>query len=100
MDIKKELGIEKTNCSTCWYLGSDDDGSDYPSFSWLVCEKEEMQRVNNLKSFPFKKEMECWYPDFWLSRFGEMVETRSDEEIEELQDAFIEIVDEWEEGNK
>jgi hypothetical protein len=53
------------NCRFCLFCGEDDDGSDYPTRSWPVCEKKGREFVSNLKSFPFKKEQPCHEPDFW-----------------------------------
>jgi hypothetical protein len=60
---KKVCGVEIANCHTCMYQGSDDDGAEMCPVSWPICNK--FPRYENLKSFPFKKEMSCWEPDFW-----------------------------------
>ena len=66
------MGIEVASCKTCLHLGSDDDGN-FPEFviSWPICNK--VDRYQYLKSFPFKKEMDCWEPEFWHSKFADMV---------------------------
>lgn len=40
-------------CKYCSCLGTDNDGSDYPTDSWFVCNAE--MTVANLKGFPFKR---------------------------------------------
>lgn len=84
--ILARMGIEKANCETCSYLGSDDDGN-YAEFaiSWPVCTK--FPRYQYLKSFPFKKEMTCWSPEFWHSKFANIV-NGSDESMAEAAIAF------------
>jgi hypothetical protein len=88
--LKEIMGIEQANCRTCAYLGNEcNDSSDYSyGNSWPVCEKEENWGYNNLKSFPFQKEMSCWVPDFWHSRFADMVKTGSNREMNKLYRMF------------
>lgn len=64
----------KKNCFFCALLGSDDDGSDYPSDSWPICNNDDPRQW--LKSFPFKKEQKCHSPNFWavLEVDKEMIE--------------------------
>lgn len=78
--IKALTGIDCANCSTCAHLGSESDGG-FPeySMSWPVC--REHPHYENLKSFPFKKEMKCWWPDFWQSKFAEEIRTGEQEEV-------------------
>jgi hypothetical protein len=66
--VKAATGIEVANCQTCHYLGSESDGAEY-STGWPSCGK--VDRYQWLKSFPFKKEMRCWEPSFWHSKFAE-----------------------------
>lgn len=84
--LLSRMGIEKANCETCSYLGSEDDGN-FAEFaiSWPVCRK--FPRYEHLKSFPFKKEMACWSPEFWHSKFANMVDG-SDESMKEAAIAF------------
>lgn len=65
--LKKITGIEHANCFTCAHLGSYSEG-DFGEHSWLECDKHLAR--SNLKSFPFKKEMPCWEPEFWHSKFA------------------------------
>ena len=62
------------NCLKCVHITSDyDEGygaSDY-------CEK--MPKLSNLKSFPFKKDMECFEMNFWHSEFADEVEIDDEE---------------------
>ncbi|MCP3686516.1 MAG: hypothetical protein GY861_28085 [bacterium] len=78
----KNIGAEIPNCHSCSYCSTDDDGSDYPSHSWRICARGGFSHpVCNLKSFPFKKPMRCWEPDFWQSRFPDLIQNGSDEEM-------------------
>ena len=86
-DLKTRLGIKTANCETCTYLGSDGDGPEYNG-NWPVCNK--IDRMGYLKSFPFKKEMKCWEPEFWHSKFAEMIKTGSKKELDEAYRLFKE----------
>jgi hypothetical protein len=78
--IKIATGIECANCSTCCYLGSESDGGEPEySTSWPVCRK--FPQYEYLKSFPFRKEMRCWEPEFWVSKFAEEIRTGEDAEV-------------------
>lgn len=88
-EIKTVLGIEIANCSTCGCLGSDGDGYEYGG-NWSTCNKYD--KFVYLKSFPFKKEMSCWEPDFWHSKFSDMIKTVEDEEIADLNKCFSNTV--------
>ena len=66
--LKEASGIAVANCETCGNLGSEDDGGDPPCQSWPVCHR--FDRYCYLRSFPFKKEMNCWTPHFWHSKFA------------------------------
>lgn len=79
-DIKKATGIKNANCDTCLWLGSDGDGYEYNG-TWPICENPDMANVNNLKSFPFKKDMKCWQPEFWASKFPDMIKKGTPEEM-------------------
>ncbi|MEM7697208.1 MAG: hypothetical protein AAF236_02250 [Verrucomicrobiota bacterium] len=60
-------GIENAeclNCQSCHYVS---DG-DYGEHRWHEC--SEVERYQYLKSFPFKKTMDCWRPDFFASKFA------------------------------
>ncbi len=89
--LKQASGISCANCSTCVYLGTDSDGN-YPEYavSWDVCEK--FEGYKNLKSFPFKKEMPCWEPEFWHSKFTEEIKSGEHEEVMELVGKFSDAV--------
>lgn len=86
--LKEAVGIDIANCSTCSYRGFDDDGN-FPEYSvsWPVCDK--FSSYVNLKSFPFKKEMPCWDPCFWHSKFAEQIKTGETEEVKNLMDQFV-----------
>ncbi len=86
-EIKAATGIKCANCSTCSRLGSDGDGPEYNG-SWSICNK--VERYGYLRSFPFKKEMKCWEPDFWHSKFTDPVRMRtgSDREMSRLTKQF------------
>lgn len=79
--LKEAAGVTTANCESCCHLGSEGDGPEYNG-SWPVCDK--IERYGFLKSFPFKKEMPCWYPEFWASKFSEEIRTGSDEEHERI----------------
>lgn len=84
-EMKAATGIKCANCETCQNLGSDGDGPEYNG-SWPICNK--VDRFGYLKSFPFKKEMKCWEPDFWQSKFTDKIQTAEDDEMKRLADAF------------
>ena len=86
--IKTATGIDVANCSTCSWLGSDGDGDEYNG-TWPVCNKTE--RMSNLSSFPFKKEMKCWEPEFWASKFSNMVRD-DDRSLDAALDAFRDAI--------
>lgn len=80
------MGIDAANCSSCAYLGSEDDGGEPEySISWPTCNK--VERYQHLTSFPFKKEMKCWRPEFWHSKFADMV-NGSDESMSAAVKAY------------
>ena len=85
--VKKSVGIECANCSTCAYLGSEDDGN-YPEFavSWPVCELHD--KYQYLKPFPFKTEQKCWTPNFWHSKFTVLIDG-TDESVDQAIDLFV-----------
>lgn len=76
--LKEVCGVPCASCRSCDHLGEDNDGSEYSSNSWPVCTKHES--MSNLRSFPFKKEMACWEPGFWLTKFADL-KTGTDEEF-------------------
>lgn len=89
------IGADEANCHTCGYLGWDSPGSDDPCEpTWPICDREENARFNNLQSFPFKKRMSCWYPDFWKSGFVDRIKHGTDKEVNKLADEFRRIVKE------
>jgi len=93
-ELKKAVGIEKANCMMCKHLDSDPGGGEMQSEHWVSCRKRE--HCSNLKSFPFKKEMECWEPEFWKSKFAEMIEEGTDKEVESAIEKFADTVREVE----
>lgn len=88
--MKNITEIESANCETCRFLGSDGDGYEYNG-NWPVCNKYET--MSNLRSFPFKKEMKCWAPNFWHSKFADMIKSGTDEELDASAKAFWSAVD-------
>jgi hypothetical protein len=88
--LKDKMVINIANCGTCTFLGSDGDGPEYNG-SWPVCSK--IERMGYLKSFPFKKEMKCWVPEFWHSKFAMMIEKGTDEELRNAGKAFAVALD-------
>lgn len=86
--IKQKLGIKKCDCSTCANMYFEDDGN-YAEYaiSWPSCSKRESFQY--LKSFPFKKEKECYEPDFWHSKFTKMIDG-SDKSVYAAMDKFLE----------
>jgi hypothetical protein len=85
--LKSATGIKCANCDTCAHLSSDNDGGEPEySISWPVCDK--FPTRHNLKTFPFKKEMPCWSPNFWASQFSEEINTGSDEEMKSIGERF------------
>ena len=89
-ELKKASGIDSANCKTCFYLGTEGDGHEYNG-SWPVCEFKDS--YSNLKSFPFTKDMECWRPDFWHSKFTDGIKTGSDKEVGKACDRFKVAID-------
>ena len=91
-EIKMATGIETANCDTCLHIGSEDDGN-YPEYSVSlpVCRKHE--HYSNLKSFPFKTEQKCWEPNFWHSKFPDMIKIGEHEEVMGLIGKFNEACD-------
>jgi hypothetical protein len=87
--VRDAVGIEKANCETCVWYGSDGDGYEYNG-SWPVCNKNN-SRVDNLVSFPFKKDMACWYPEIWMSAFSDRMTDERGEAIQSVVDEFYEI---------
>lgn len=85
--LKIALGIDTANCSSCFQLGTEGDGYEYNG-TWPICNK--IDRMGYLKSFPFKKEMKCWQPDFWHSKFSAMIKNGTDEEMENASSAYRE----------
>lgn len=75
--IKIAVGIEKANCNSCAYLGSECDGGE-PEYSqsWPVCRKFPLYEY--LKPFPFRTEQKCWEPNFWHSKFTELIDGSDD----------------------
>ena len=87
LHMKEVMGIPCANCATCRHLGSDDDGGEPEcSQSWPVCELYAEHAQN--PSFPFATEMPCWEPEFWHSRFAEMVD-HTDASLARASAAFI-----------
>lgn len=88
--LKEATGIACANCSTCSHLGSDGDGPEYNG-SWPVCNK--VERFAYLRSFPFKKEMKCWSPEFWHSKFVKNLKKGTDGELMRASKKFRAAVD-------
>lgn len=85
--VKVAVGISCSNCQSCVHLGSDSDGGEPEnSIAWAACNIND--RYAALRSFPFKKEMPCWDPDFWSSKFSGMIRTGSDGELDRLCTRF------------
>lgn len=64
-------GDDKPGCLSCAYLTQEDDGN-YPEFAQhglYACELN--PQYENLKSFPFKKQKQCYQKDFWYTEFAE-----------------------------
>ena len=83
--IKEIMGIKIANCSTCRFLGSEGDGPEYNG-SWPVC--DQLTRMSNLNTFPFQKEMKCWEPGFWQTKYPNLIKDGTDEEVYAAQKAF------------
>jgi len=87
--VQAAVGIKCACCETCRHLSSDNDGAEpESSVSWPTCGK--VERYQYLKSFPFKKTMPCWQPDFWASKFANQIRTGSTRELNRLTDKFVE----------
>lgn len=81
--MKATMGIACASCQTCCHLGSDGDWESGHTFS--TC--EHMPGRDNLRSFPFKKEQPCWEPNFWETKFADMVKG-DDASNDAASDAF------------
>jgi hypothetical protein len=58
------------NCSNCEFIFDDGESVDgYTLYNAYRCHKR--PNVENLKSFPFKKEQACFQLNFWLSEFAD-----------------------------
>lgn len=80
--IKQAIGFDGlANCENCPYIEDVSDGWEYGQGPWWICGKKGRQHVSNLKSFPFKAEQKCWEPDFWRSRFPDMIKNGEDEDV-------------------
>lgn len=84
-DLKKAVGIEVANCSTCAHLSGVGDDVYIP-----FCEKYPTH--SNLKTFPFKREQKCWSPEFWLSKYSAEILTGSREELARIHRNFSNAV--------
>ena len=95
--LKEKMGISVANCKTCMHRGSDGDGN-YPEIEVTcpICDK--IERMGNLNAFPFKKEMKCWEPEFWCSRFVDTIKNGTDEEVQLAVDAFCKAKESIEHG--
>lgn len=89
--MKAAVGVKCANCETCKHLGSDGDGPEYNG-SWPVCNK--VDRYGYLRSFPFKKDMPCWEPDFWKSKFCQDMKTGTEAELGRLVKQYRKAVEE------
>ena len=85
IEFAKHLGIEYPNCRNCALKGSDGDGPEYNG-TWDICTINDS--YSNLISFPFKKAMSCWCPEFWVSKFPDAIKERKNIEIDEAYDQF------------
>ena len=90
--IKIAVGIKCANCQTCGYLGSESDGGEAGySNSWATCDKKGHERYQYLKPFPFKKEQKCWTPNFWASKFSDMIDG-TDDSVANAQILFLQSI--------
>ncbi|GEM_PF-6731105 len=89
---KKVTGIECANCHSCHYLGSESDGGELGySASWPICQKKGHERYEHLKHFPFNTQQKCWFPEFWCSKFAEIIDG-SDESVTKAIREFKKVV--------
>ena len=88
--LKKKMGIECANCKSCIHLGTEGDGYEYNG-TWEIC--TQFDSYCNLTSFPFKKDMKCWEPLFWVSKFVGLISPDGDQDkaIAEFNKAFAEV---------
>lgn len=83
--LKIAVGIEKASCHSCAYRG-DEPVDDY--YSVPVCNKHE--HYSYLKPFPFKTEQKCWTPNFWHSKFTNLIDGEgSSESVTEAIRVFV-----------
>ena len=92
LKIKKAVGIDTANCEFCICFGTEDDGGEpESSVSWPVCHDD--VRIQNLKSFPFKKDMKCWAPEFWGSKFPSLIKIGDDGEVTRAINEFNKAIE-------
>ena len=91
--LKQALGVANAKCSACAYLG--DDSDDPYSGPCHICENPKKRGVDNLKSFPFKKDMSCWKPEFWCTNLpGQLLSGKDpDAELDRLYAEFHKIIE-------
>lgn len=89
--IKRAVEITHANCETCMYFSYDGDGYEYNS-EYPVCNNEKRRHVENLKSFPFKTEQQCWNPNFWHSKFVRLIKLGEEKEIDEAYELFTQAL--------
>lgn len=90
LKLKEVMGVSQANCESCNFLSSEGDGPEYNG-SWPVCSK--IERMGYLKSFPFKKDMKCWQPNFWFSKMAETVE--DEESCDKAAEEFGKALKNW-----
>jgi len=75
--LKTAMKIDKANCETCTHYDMED-----------LCDKA--AEMENADLYPFKEELECWEPNFWLSRFANIIKSGTTEELNRAYRIFKE----------
>jgi len=88
---KKLFRVKHANCETCRFYS--EASYDYYAGEYDAPECGKYPCYPNLKSFPFKKEMECWRPDFFATQLVFEMDA-TDESIEKTTQKFWRIVEE------
>ena len=92
--IKQAIGFEGlANCESCPHIEDVSDGWEYGQGPYYVCSKPGKQHMGNLRGFPFKTEQKCWSPQFWISKFTDMIEHGEDEEREAAREAYYKALE-------
>lgn len=94
--LKELLGIPEANCRSCCHMTYESEG-DYGEYTWNECSKK--PAMSHLRSFPFRKDMKCWEPCYWSSKFVDQnnIYNWDDKDYDEKIKQFRKIVETYDE---